>query len=80
MANGWVPAGGQRRDFYRFIQTPSLINYLGIQMKSKLLIALSLIVLASAGAVTQASAKESTHTKTQQCVGPAGFCTPYFGS
>ncbi|QQC66465.1 hypothetical protein [Paraburkholderia ginsengisoli] len=49
-------------------------------MKSKLLIALSLIVLASAGAVTQASAKESMHTKTQQCVGPAGYCTPYFGS
>ncbi|AIP37386.1 hypothetical protein DR64_6222 [Paraburkholderia xenovorans LB400] len=49
-------------------------------MKRKLSIILSLIVLASAGVVTQASAKEHVHTSTQQCVGPAGFCTPYFGS
>ncbi|EIF34618.1 hypothetical protein BCh11DRAFT_02424 [Burkholderia sp. Ch1-1] len=49
-------------------------------MKRKLSIILSLIVLASAGVVTQASAKEHVHASTQQCVGPAGFCTPYFGS
>jgi hypothetical protein len=51
-------------------------------MKRKLSIIFSLIVLASAGFATQASAKEHmhTHTHTQQCVGPAGFCTPYFGS
>jgi hypothetical protein len=49
-------------------------------MKSKLSIILSLIVLSSAGFATQASAKEHMHTNTQQCVGPAGFCTPYFGS
>ncbi|REG52272.1 hypothetical protein B0G80_8815 [Paraburkholderia sp. BL6669N2] len=49
-------------------------------MKSKLSIILSLIVLASAGFATQVSAKEHVHTNTQQCVGPAGFCTPYFGS
>ncbi|MFL9890041.1 hypothetical protein P0D71_00925 [Paraburkholderia sp. RL17-383-BIF-A] len=49
-------------------------------MKGKLAMILSLIVLASAGVVTQASAKEHVHTSTQQCVGPASFCTPYFGS
>ena len=49
-------------------------------MKRKLSMVFSLILLASAGFVTQASAKEHAHTSTQQCVGPAGFCTPYFGS
>jgi hypothetical protein len=50
-------------------------------MKSKLLTIIALALLASAGAVTQASAKEHKPMNTQQqCVGPAGFCTPYFGS
>lgn len=49
-------------------------------MKSKLLMIVALALLASAGAVTQASAKEHKSANTQQCVGPAGYCTPYFGS
>ncbi|RAS35520.1 hypothetical protein BX591_105239 [Paraburkholderia bryophila] len=49
-------------------------------MKNKFLIALALVVAASASVMTPASAKEVAHTKTQQCVGPAGYCTPYFGS
>ncbi|NYH15689.1 hypothetical protein [Paraburkholderia bryophila] len=49
-------------------------------MKAKFFIVLALIFAASAGVMTQASAKEVAHTKTQQCVGPAGYCTPYFGS
>ncbi|CAD6557494.1 hypothetical protein [Paraburkholderia metrosideri] len=49
-------------------------------MKSKLITIIALAFLASAGVVTQASAKEHKPTHTQQCVGPAGFCTPYFGS
>jgi hypothetical protein len=76
----FVSAGGQRRIFLSPGQASSMTNYLGFQMKSKFLTILALIILASAGAVTQASAKENTHARTQQCVGPAGFCTPYFGS
>ena len=49
-------------------------------MKSRLLAIIAMALLASAGVVTQASAKEHKPVNTQQCVGPAGFCTPYFGS
>jgi hypothetical protein len=53
-------------------------------MKRTLAIALSTLIFASVGTVTQASAHEKAHTQTQkhtqQCVGPVGFCTPYFGS
>lgn len=49
-------------------------------MKSKLLAIIALAFFASGGVVTQASAKEHKPMSTQQCVGPAGFCTPYFGS
>lgn len=49
-------------------------------MKRNLLLILSTIVLATAGSIAQASTHQKAHTQTQQCVGPAGFCTPYFGS
>jgi hypothetical protein len=49
-------------------------------MKSRLIAIIAMAFLASAGVVTQASAKEHKPANSQQCVGPAGFCIPYFGS
>lgn len=49
-------------------------------MKLKLLTFIAMALFASVGVATQASAKEHKPANTQQCVGPAGYCTPYFGS